>query len=553
MDHATATRYVLIAGRSPGLVAAFQTVAEADADGEPKFSPRISRELAKAISCRVYASAVLELCHLVRMIDGKRGGYEAFFWGTGPARTAGFRAHIKQNLADNHGEAIFRATDDGIVADYGDGTFAITYARMPFLSALMEFLITALGYADLDQVFQKLHAAPPTRAAVSERANELSRLVYDYLKDHLPTAQNQRTFQRILAFLSGRAGETDAPWSLDDAAVLAFWRACSVNPSSKSVEFRTFRSVFLSFVRLHQALEGAHDLDALERPRPIGTDRDAGEIDPETIHRMVESIETESNPLEVLAEAPANAVKFLTKRETGTVALMISCGKSAHALPLSVMRCKVFGHAQARLTQARRRNCDRGQMATLIENSVSGTYGAERDELAEVAGRIEKVLLATFYALVRAHHSEAITVLIVLRPHMDMRALARHLPLGPATGGPAAGGNVVALDAERVARRFLALIEDSQRVGPEVSGLVTQARSAFRSLGRRGFSDAADSETGRSFAAGAGALANIRKRLDTFIGVLAGTALPEGDWSRQFVRDRQSFLKQFHLLYGGTQ
>jgi hypothetical protein len=547
MDHATANRNVLMAGRSPALVAAFQTVTESEAGGEPKFSPRICHELAKAISCRVYAPAVLELCHLVRMVGG--GGYEAFFWGTGPALASQFRAQAKRFLATgNHDEATFRATDDGIVAEYADGTFAVTYGRMPFLSALMEFLVTALGYADLDDVFQKLHAAPPTRAAVSERANELSRLVYDYLKDHLPTAQNQRSFQRLLAFLSGRAGETGASWSLDDTAVLAFWHAESANPSSKSAEFRTFRSVFLSFVRLHQVLEAAHDLGALERPLPIGTNRGAGEVDPETVQRMVKAVEVESNPLDALAEAPANAVKFLTKRETGAVELMVGCGKTARALPLSVMRCKVFGHAQARLTQARRRNRGAREMATFIGDSVAGTYGEEMDGLADVAGRIEKVLLAAFYALVRAHHSEAIAVLIVLKPHMDMRALARHLPLGPATGG-----NVVALDAERVACRFMEMIEDSRRVGPEISGLVAQARSAFRSLGRRGFSDTAGPEAARGFAAGATALAEIRKRLDSFMGTLAETVLPEGDWSQQFTSDRQTFLEQFHLLYGGTQ
>ena len=101
MNDTDTVQGVFAVGRSPELVAAFHIVAEAAMDGEPKFSRAVGRDLAKVITCRVYAPAILELCHLVAIAeacDGAPGRYETLFWDTGPARNAGFRAYVKSNL-----------------------------------------------------------------------------------------------------------------------------------------------------------------------------------------------------------------------------------------------------------------------------------------------------------------------------------------------------------------------------------------------------------------------------------------------------------------------
>ena len=70
MDAQDARRHVIEAGLSNDLQIAFYNVAEATAaDGELMFSRGGSRDLAKSVTCRTYASLVLQLCHLVNIAE----------------------------------------------------------------------------------------------------------------------------------------------------------------------------------------------------------------------------------------------------------------------------------------------------------------------------------------------------------------------------------------------------------------------------------------------------------------------------------------------------
>src|SRR3546814_19652960 len=71
---------------------------------------------------------------------------------------------------------------------------------MAFLSALLEFAITALGWRAVDGV---LRAWPDDRfaqRAAGPHATTLSRLLYDPLKEHLPTVQALRGYRRLCRF-----------------------------------------------------------------------------------------------------------------------------------------------------------------------------------------------------------------------------------------------------------------------------------------------------------------------------------------------------------------
>ena len=105
MNAAVAERLLLEADKSAELANAFRTVADAEADGQPKFTEVICRDLVRTVVCRVYALPLLELCHLIRAADGCAGGYEAFFWGGGPARAGAFRGYAERNLVSLPGIA----------------------------------------------------------------------------------------------------------------------------------------------------------------------------------------------------------------------------------------------------------------------------------------------------------------------------------------------------------------------------------------------------------------------------------------------------------------
>ena len=548
MTGPSSEQIILQEGQSSELVSALQTVAETDVDGEPKFSRSICRDLAKAIACRSYAPSFLELCHLVRIGDAFGGGigYEQFFWGSGPARPGGFRNFIRRSLDTVGSPATdFAVTESAIDISYPDGNFTITFARMPFLSAVMEFLISTIGYGELDDLLRSMLVPEISKRSVSRQANRLSKLLYDYLKEHLPTAQTQRKFRRLIAFMEEYAGAAFEAACIDDPAVLDFWIAESVKRSANGIDFKTFHSVFMAFVRLCQSLEHAGDLHALDNPKAIGTDRLADEVDPDGISAMVESADEYRSPLDALRQQPAKAIKFLNRRETASVEILFDCGRMALSLPLSLMRCEVFGKAQRRLTQALREKVDGSELEAIIEDCAPETYVERKKGFQRISDHIGRLLLASLHVLVRNKHGDAISLLMKVRPELDFEPLGRLLQIGDG-----AAGNVVNLRAGPLADRFLSVIEDAGKVGAEISALTAEARKAFHGLSRRGFA-AGDPELLDGFVAGSRVLPEIEKQLSSFIERLDRMALPRSDWDKQFEADKGIFATQFHLLYGG--
>ncbi len=550
MHGATVEQLGFVAGGSPELAAAFQTVVDTDVDGQPKFSPRTCRKMTHSVVCRAYGPAMLEVCHLITVAEacGRRPRrYEAFFWDSGPACTAGFRAYVDRELFGQAGAAP-QVTADHAKVDitYADRSFAISYSRMPFLSAMVEFLVTVLGYGELDELWQEMLSRGPTAASVSDAANQLSRRLYGYLKDHLTSAQNHRKFSSLAAFLKDLEGGDFGPAAIEDPVVLDFWLARSGEDNADSPDFRTFTTVFRAFVRLRQVLEQVNDFRALRDARPIGPDREAGEVDPDSILSLVENIEEAGNPLSALREPPVDAVKFLNKTEAAELELLVDCDKVGLALPLSLLRCEVFGAAQARITQAQRRKVTPEGLEAVIEDCAQDDYVARQTRLDRLTKHTDRMLLASLEVLVAARRPEAVTLVASIRPDIDLRPLAKLLV--------AAGDsdNIVALDSPAVRERLIAAMARPETVGPELSTLMGEAGKSLKSLSRHGFGEAETARPGadEGFASAVSPLLDIREKLAAFRRKLNRISLPRGGWEEQFEADREIFCGQFRVLYG---
>ena len=551
MSHVSAEQLIIESGKSSELVSAFQMVAEAEVEGQPKYSQQTCRDLAKAIACRNYSRAVLELCHLVHIAEkcGGGQGYELFFWDSGPARPSALRANVLRGFREGQAGRGVTVTGAGVDVAYDDGKFSVTFGRMPFLMALMEFLITTIGYAELNAVLRDMLEPSINSRSVSAHANRLSRLIYDYLKEHLPSAQNQRKFRRLIAFMEERRGGDFAVDAIDDTVVLDFWTSESAKESADGVDFRMFQTVFKTFLRLRQTLEQSADLHALETSYSIGVDREAGEIDPDAIYGIVETVDEYRSPLAALQEPPADAIKFLNQRETGQLELLFESGAAAFVMPLSLMRCEVFGKGQGQITQALRRRADARRLRTLIVDCAPETYRERQDAFVKLHAHLDRVLLASLHVLARNRRREAINLVVSLRPEIDFSPLARLLDISDD-----GDDRVVVLRAASVSDQFLNVIEDSQKVGPDIADLIAEARKAYRGLSRQGFGDDMldDPDTTEGFALGAGTLLDMSGHVTAFAELLDRAALPEADWDGQFEADKRVFSDQFTVLYGGT-
>lgn len=544
---------ILEGAKSPELAATFEAIADIAIGGTPKYLPLTCQELQRVIVCRCYTRPVLELCHLLVIADacGGRGRFEPFFAEVAPARAGAYRGYIEQSLKGaKPGRVRLTRTGTTVEIGYPDGMFAISYARMPFLAALMEFVIGSVGYCAAEEVIRPVLSDRPTLQAIGGAANALSKLLYDYLKDHLPSAQIHRKFERLIDHLEQRFGDRFEAGTVDDEAVLAFWQQESVKGGSEGADFRTYASVFRGFLRLVQAIDQAQRLYELKHPRVIGTDREAGEVDPsdESVLALLEDLPP--NPLAALDRPPMDGVKFLNKREKAEIELLAECGDGAIRLPLSLLRCEVFGKGQARITRALRCKAGPDELRQLIDESAPEDYQSRRQALSHLDRHIERVLLASLYLLARARRPEAFTVIMGVKPDLDLKRLAEVIPVDPD-----ADGDVVYLDHGDIADRVFAVLEDEARVGPDLARLMTDARKAFRGLARQGFAETGEAvpELAEAHAQGVAALMTLDRLLRAYLRELERHGAGDGDWRRRFDTDRAVFSRQFDLIYGAAR
>jgi len=530
-------------GKSSELSACLQNIQETTVDDVDKYTEKTCRELARIIVCRTYASAIHELCHLT-IIAVHSGSYdhryEALFFTSGPARGSCFKGYFSE-FTDQHASIHIGPKDISI--EYADKPFAVTYSRMALLSALMEFLMTSIGYAELDRALAPLLAKDLlNQKQVSGVANDLSKRVYAYLGEHLPPAQEQRKSQSFLRFVSEQGSEGLSSNAIDDEAVLEYWLQFSGQDSDgQSVDVKTYRSVFRMSSHLIRILRYAEDQYKMNGALPIGTDFDSGEIDPSDLEVALNEIEIDGQPLDDLADVIDGGIKIVNRREIETLQEALHGDEVGSTLPLSILRNAVFGDAQAGLIQALRQKTGQS-FETEISAIPETDYQSRLADYQNLSEHLDQMLLATFNVLARAGNATAAIVALALKPDMDVSDLK------PDNDEPDWGdSNVVSFQAENAMTRFFDRLADEQ--DSDLGRLAADARTAFKGVSRQGFSDPdiTRDEIVSSFAVAAGTLIVLRKELTNFLDThTAGT-----DWDQQITIDTPVFQSQFTTLYGG--
>ncbi|MCK5276225.1 MAG: hypothetical protein KAR37_16340 [Alphaproteobacteria bacterium] len=526
MDVRQTAQRILEAGKSAELSASLLAIAEMTVPGgELKYPPRTCRELARIVVCRNYAKSVLQLCHLINAADAcarRNESYERLMIGVPLATPRNFRDHLSVMLSGQGWRRPgFTVEPAGIAIAYGGGAgFRVSFSRMPLLAALLEFVIGMQGYAATDDIFAEMLAGSANEVAIGEAANALSRRIYAYLSDHLPTVQNMGKFNRILEFLGERSegGEVE----IGDPAILDFWlKQPSAAPSDEG-GLRTFRGVLDAFIAFIRSLELAADRQGALNAAPIGGDAESGEIDPDSLAGLMDAPGQWRSPLPLLEDDPAARVKFLTSREKEALRLLMKMGPMARSLPMSLLRAEIFGPAQSRLTQALRRRATSNELRTLLRLDDIADYGAQSEQMRKLQRRIGKAMLASLHVLLRDR---------------DI----------------AASGNIGTLRAEDPAALFETISQDP--APPPLAGaerVMDEAARAFRDISRKGFSDEAIEEPPvmEAFRCGAGVMQAISRETEGFLDTISRLDGDSPDLAGWFHRDREKFRNQFKRLYG---
>jgi len=523
MDADGSVGRLLDGGISDQLRAALRNVADATTpDGELKYTARVSWELKKMIACRTYTKHVFQLCHLINGIDaGGRGtgGYLVFFFGLGKAKARTFAHAFDQALASagGRGERLVR-TEAGISMHYDDGEFGVTFGRMPLLAALLEFLIETAGYAEIDAAIEEMLASPSKRKAVEAASNRISRTLYDYLSDHLPSVQNKVKYEQLMAFLQSRKSERLI--EIDDEAILEFWLEKSDDPDGG--DFRTYQSVFDRFVALIRTLDAGQAYRSADQAAAIGGDFEAGEVDPDELSAAVDAIGEWQSPLAALVNDPVSRIKFLNDGERKALESLMGCGPLARDLPLSLLRYEVFGFSQSRIRQARRKKIADDEMRVLISCRDAETYPQRIARYRQLVDHVERVLRAALYVLMRQSDHEDDDNVVGF--HQDD-------PVG----------------MFNAASRTDTDIDDDQ-----LAAGMSEAQAAFIQFNRAGFKEETIFEPDmiEGFRVGSGAIVAVRQQLERYLVVIAGIDQGLPDLTALCKQDSRVFSAQFGRIYG---
>ena len=515
--------------KSEELRAAIACIMDATAvDGGPRYSRRVISALTKMIVCRTYAKPTLELSHLIAAISDQENRFEHVLWGVDRASPTSFRGHLKNAKLI---ETKAKTTAQGIIHTSGDEEFQISFGRMPVLAAFVEFLITIFGYQRVDEITENIRSQSPSMRDVSDVANALQREIYAYLKQHLPPAHRQKRERHFLQFVDEQAGNRRGAEAISDDVVIAYWQAFA---DDKSHDNKTYKSVYEMAVRMVIALDTASERIQGNNAASIGTDREAGEFDPEDVEAVIAAYDPDDTPLARVVEHSADAVKFITATEVDLLSTLPMRSSVERRVPISIVRNAVQGALQLKISATLRRDTSINLSQLTIN---AGSYHDCLRKYQELSDVLERVLAAALWVLFSAKHPSAISVALTLAPDINWGALA----------GTAAtdneGAEVVSMDIHRTMNQFFETVPDTR--GEEIQALIAESRQAYRSINRRGFTDPNDPSTVAGISDGVDDLTALITAIRRYTEREVGNV----DWDDIEREDTPVFQQMFDRLY----
>ena len=170
-------------------------------------------------------------------------------------------------------------------------------------------------------------------------------------------------------------------------------------PGAATGDFRGYRTTFLAFLALARVLEAGSGISRFEHAAPVGTDFEAGEIEPVDGPGIAGAFE--EDPLARLEEEPAAALKALNRREVALVRLPVTESEGVRRLPRSYLRAECFGRVQNRISQALRSKAGPAELRKAVAAAPEPGYPAQVEALEQAEAHLRRVAKACLYVLHR--------------------------------------------------------------------------------------------------------------------------------------------------------
>jgi hypothetical protein len=308
-----------------------------------KYHGKDVEQMSQYIVCRNYGSVCYELSFLcwavVNNPDYSSSPLLSFFWLEENIRPKRFRQTFSQSIQTDSGKVCMG--EEYLQILIGDTEFAISPTRVGVLAVMLE-LIASIEPAQLSNIEGRLLGG--NVQAIKQLSSSLQKLIYSYLKEHIPEASTQERFRAISGWLKQHSLTAE---KLTDENVLDFWLSPPEQPSY--IKYSTVLDDLLDAITAIEVVENTFNADyALS----LGNNSEQGEVDVDWVQNTVFEQADNTPDLSWLCQSP----KFLTLAQYQPMKSLLSHGKLACQLPLSFLRLAIFGGWQSVLVQAKRKS-----------------------------------------------------------------------------------------------------------------------------------------------------------------------------------------------------
>lgn len=395
---------------SQTLVNALHAVEETTAyNGAPRHRAEHFNRLVSLIAGKSFAPPLYMCCHFLQL--SASSGHLLHEWLLSPSTINTRHLESLLDIAPNLG---FVERDGQLFTWLNSETRSISFrsnlAELVKSVSLLDFIVESLGYDILANAYDELAIAQSSHE-IGLISNKLTRFLYDYLSQHLPTAHSQTKYVSFVNFIIQKNEDPYAPESITDELILEFWSTSALDDKTK---MRLYSICAQSWARYQQAVR----LSSCNIFSEISSESDnfdfLSNVSMADVDQYLGGVEEQNNleaEISSLRQAALDKVKFLTGRELDILEpLMIAQDQSP--LLITALRVARFAPIQAKLVEGLRKNKPLETMQTILDETLQvKAYQGELDKWLDVAHRCKGVSEAACYWLFHDQQPHALAAL----------------------------------------------------------------------------------------------------------------------------------------------
>ncbi len=487
-----------------------------------KYHGKDVEQISQNIVCRNYGSVCYELSFLCWAVVNNphysSSPLLSFFWLEENIQPKGFRQAFSQPIQTASGQVCMG--EDYLQLHIGDTEFAISPTRTGVLAVMLE-LIVSIEPAQLSKVEKLLLGA--NAQAIKQLSSNLQKLIYSYLKEHIPEASTQQRFRAISGWLKQHGLTAER---LTDQDVLNFWLSPPEQPSY--IKYSTVLDDLLDAITAIEVVENTFNADyALS----LGNNSKQGEVDADWVQNTVFEQADDNEDLSWLCQSP----KFLTLAQYQPMKPLLSHGKLARQLPLSFLRLAIFGGWQSVLVQAKRKSTQ--VLADKLKQSPDCHYKNYTDDLSHSQFQCKQVQQAICHMLFTLDNLLFVGIMLKQIPVELQQTLKTWM-------------REQIEDTAETETHHLLHIQQWLSQHPDAQAWLTEAENAFKNNNKDGFKKMPSTEELDIYQDGSEALDHCQQVVERYLLAIEKLNHENTELAEIYRSDLCIFSNRFKQIYG---